>query len=167
MDSRWRMWVGILAVFLCGLAVGVVGGDFYARYRTAQHIARIGKGGEDFLARMAMDRLRDELELSPEQVARIRPLLADAYRRGHEQFMAVRPKLDAIMKQTLELIRKELSEKQKAMLDRGQGIRLLLPPPPPGGPPPEGPPPGPPPGCPPPGGPPPGGQPPAKAPPTG
>ncbi len=137
MGNRWRMWAGVLAVFLCGMAIGVVGGNLFARYRAARHIARIGQSHGAFLADMVMERLQDRLDLTPAQVAKFKPLLADAYRRGHEQFESIRPKVDAIMKQTVAEMRKDLTREQNQRLDQAHGFRLLLPPPPPPGPPPE------------------------------
>ena len=135
MSYRWRMWVGITAVFLCGVVLGGAGGHLLARHQAMRHISKITDDQGAFLAEIAMRRLETELDLTDAQNKKIKPLVVEAYRQGHIRLNETRMKMDDIFKSAMSLIIKNLNQKQVDKLDRDQPFRILLPPPPPGGPP--------------------------------
>ena len=135
MSNKWRMWVGIVAVFICGLIIGGVGGHLWARNQAMRHISRISHDQGSFMAEMTLQRLSEELNLTRDQAVTIKPLLINAYRLGHERIKETRLKMDDIFKKTMEAIKQHLTQEQIKQVDPKQGFRMLLPPPPPGGPP--------------------------------
>jgi Spy/CpxP family protein refolding chaperone len=74
---KWRIAVGLLLVFLAGVATGVFAGAWHARDAFA------GRHGPRMGDRMR-ERLVRELELTPEQVRQMSPILDDTARRLQE-----------------------------------------------------------------------------------
>lgn len=128
--KNWRMWAGVLAVFACGLAVGGVGGSLWERHTAMERFEKL-RGGGPALADMTMDRLRRELELSQEQVAKITPMVNKSFEMVHQMIQDTRPKLDAVLQQTIEQIKPLLNAEQLRRLERGGQWQMLRPPPPP------------------------------------
>lgn len=135
----WRLWVGVVAVFVCGVIAGAVGGNMYARYEAVRRIHEIRESGGQMLAQMTLRRLSDKLDLSERQQKQIEPLLNEAFARGHEVMEKARPQIDQIMRETMARIKKILDPAQLAELGPQEHLLLLPPPPPPPGGPGEGP----------------------------
>jgi gas vesicle protein len=67
---QWKLIVGFILVFIAGGVTGVFLGGFYARHFFFPEFHRV----EMIRARMK-ERLRTELNLTPEQVAKISPII--------------------------------------------------------------------------------------------
>lgn len=134
---RWRMWVGVLAVFACGLAIGAVAGSLYERQAALTHIARIRADRGASIAQMTLERLTRDLELGPEQTAAVKPVLEKGFERAHQLLEELRPQMDKVLEETAEQIRQGLKPEQVRRLEELGGWKALLPPRPgPNGPPP-------------------------------
>ncbi len=125
--NRWRMWAGVLAVFLCGLVIGGVGGYQYERQREAARFHKMRTSGGSYLAEMAAARLHRHLGLTPEQAREIKPLLLGAFGRTSELHQELRPRSDQIMREAAEGLKARLTPQQAAKLEKEGGWRLLLP----------------------------------------
>ena len=140
---KWRMWGGVLAVFVCGLVIGAVAGSLYERRAAISHIERIRSDRGASIAQMTLDRLRRELDLSAEQAETLKPILDDGFQRGHQLLENLRPQLDRLLQEITVQVKERLSQEQTRQLEQMGGWRMLMPPPPGRpGPPPPGPRPG-------------------------
>lgn len=143
--SKWRMWMGVLAVFACGLVLGAVAGSLYERHAALTHIARLRADRGASIAQMTLERLARDLELAPEQSVAVKPLLENGFARVHQLHEDLRPQLDKVLEETAGQIRQALKPAQVQRLEELGGWKVLLPPRPgpggpggPGGPPPPG-----------------------------
>lgn len=125
---KWRMWIGVLAVFACGLAIGAVAGSLYERHAALMHIARIRADRGASIAQITLDRLTRDLELAPEQTAAIKPLLEKGFERAHQMFEEFRPQVDKVLEETAGQIKTGLKPEQAQRLAELGGWKALLPP---------------------------------------
>jgi hypothetical protein len=123
--KRGGMWVGLLAVFACGLIIGAVSGSLYERYQAAERYSQIKADKGAFLTNLVLERLQDTLALSPQQKAGIQPLLLEGFRRSLKVREEVRPRQDQIMRETVEQIKRQLTPEQARKL-QGSGDWMVL-----------------------------------------
>ncbi len=128
--NRGRMWLGLLAVFACGLAIGGLSGSLYERHQAAERYSLIRQDKGAFLTSVVMKRLDELLDLSPEQQKRIQPLVLDGLRRSLKIRDAIRPQQGAIIRETTAKIRGLLTPAQMRKLEESGEWKLLLPRPP-------------------------------------
>ncbi|WP_221030052.1 periplasmic heavy metal sensor [Actomonas aquatica] len=149
--NAWVAWLVLIGVFLAG---GVTGG--FVSLRVADALVERGRAGGEFIPRH-LERLDEELNLTPEQEDAIRPILEETwatlreYRRSSVDAMrAMEPRiieqLDAAQKEAYVAMQEKHRQRWQRLVERRQngkggpgsgGPR-------PDGPPPEGPPPAPP-----------------------
>ncbi len=125
--NRGRMWLGLLAVFACGLVIGAVSGSLYERHQAAERYRQIRRDKGAFLTNLVMKRLRETLELTPEQQANIQPLLLKGFRTSLKVREEVRPRQDQVMRETTDRIRALLTPDQVRKLSESGEWKLLLP----------------------------------------
>lgn len=128
---KWKLVVGFLLVFLAGIATG----SFVWKWHERPWPPRAGA-----LAERINDRLRHELNLTPEQSAKIAPIIEqsakkletirlESARRVHQTFtethLQISPNLTPEQRKKLA----ELQEKHRSGWDHHRG--LFRPPPPP------------------------------------
>lgn len=118
--SRGRAAVLLLLMFAAGLAVGLAG-ERYALHREAEESSRRGREG-----RTTIERFADDLGITPEQQARIDPILVETRERMSAVYDRVRPEWEAVVDSARARIEAVLSpdqvEKYRALLeeqDRG------------------------------------------------
>ena len=126
--SKWRMWVGVLAVFFCGLVFGWVGGGVYHKYKAIAHFERMKKSGGVFLADVTLERLTKEIDLTGRQRALIRPLLLHGFKRIDDIMREHGPKMDKIMREVADKLAEHLTPAQKEKLGKEGAWRFLRPP---------------------------------------
>jgi len=124
------MWLGLLAVFACGLVIGGLSASIYERHQAAERYRLIRQDKGAFLTQLILGRLEDTLELSAAQKARIRPLLLDAFRRSLKLREQVRPQQEQIMRETTGQLQGLLTPAQVKKLAASGEWKLLLPRPP-------------------------------------
>lgn len=128
--KRSRMWLGLLAVFACGLVIGGLSASIYERHQAAERYRLIRQDKGAFLTQLILDRLDDTLELSAAQKARIQPLLLDTFRRSLKLREQVRPQQEQIIRETTGQLQGLLTPAQvKKLADSGEW-KLLMPRPP-------------------------------------
>ncbi|MCB2184897.1 MAG: hypothetical protein KQJ78_00660 [Deltaproteobacteria bacterium] len=125
--NKRRLWLGVLAVFACGLVLGWVAGTSYEKYESARRFQLIRSTGGLYLAQMAMKRLSAKLELTPEQAGRIAPIVEEAFREMHQLRAKLHPQFESIMREVTARMKTELTPEQTAVLVQEGDWRMLLP----------------------------------------
>lgn len=119
--SRGQAAVLLLLMFAAGLAVGLAG-ERYALHRGSDGAARPERGG-----RSTIERFADDLGITPEQQARIDPILAETREQMSAVFDRVRPEWDAVVDSAKVRIESVLSpdqvERYRALLEEQQRER--------------------------------------------
>ena len=128
--ARGKLWGGLIVLFLAGTLTGIVGTCLYHRYEQ-QHR---GEGGPAARQERIMKHLTQELSLTPEQQADIRPIV----KRTHLDILQLRiqhqPEVERILDKGIADLKPKLSSEQQTKLDgmyarlrqRWQGIRDYL-----------------------------------------
>lgn len=135
-----------LILFGSGLIVG-----FFGARLSSEHGTLALLHGHEHFAEMALQRLRVDLDLSDEQVKKLRPIMMETARKLAEIRQEQEPKIQTVLENDFSSIKKILTPEQAERFDakikdlrerRRSMERFGPPPPPPGmGPPPDGPPP--------------------------
>lgn len=111
--TRGKLWGGLIVLFLAGMLTGIVGTCLYHRYEQ-QHR---GEGGPAAKQERLMKHLTQELSLTPEQQADIRPIV----KRTHLDILQLRfqhqPEVERIFAKGMAEIKPTLSEDQQTKLD--------------------------------------------------
>ena len=110
---RWQVWLIFAGVFLAG---GVAGG--FLSQRVALDLVERGRSRSDFAPRM-FNRLVENLDLTEEQQAAIRPLIDDAWEQLHQY----RRLSGDVMRKMEEAIADVLTDEQKQQLADMQAQR--------------------------------------------
>jgi Spy/CpxP family protein refolding chaperone len=124
---KWKLLVGFVLVFLAG---GMTGAFFGAHFFFAQHHRGV-------LGERMRQRLRAELKLTPEQVAKISPVIDDAAGQLERIRMETGRRVHETMTQMHRQMAANLTDEQRAKLERIEsrhrrwhGFREPPPPPP-------------------------------------
>ncbi len=104
------------AVFLAGLALGVVSYWFYA-VKIAQADAPRHKTAAEFRQRMAV-KLMEELDLSSGQVEQVRMILESVGQGFHDIRDEVEPKFEALRQERVEMVMSLCSREQQAKYEK-------------------------------------------------
>lgn len=111
---KWKVWLGLIALFLSGILVGVAGtgvvlkGSF-ERALTGTHRPMMGK--------MIMHRLSRELRLTEQQQVEVDKIVCDAERQLTEMRRKHRPEVEAIVEGAIGRMKPLLSPEQQKKLD--------------------------------------------------
>ena len=130
-----RIWFAIfvLVIFCTGAGIGVLGDRFLSGPPPPPPGAGPGRGGGRGPAPLgpkeAVDRLVDELKLSPEQRTRFDQLMFDRRDRLEEFYQDVQTRFETEQRQLRTAIRESLAPDQQQRFDAWLGRQ---PPPPPG-----------------------------------
>lgn len=110
-EWKWRLTLGLVIVFLAGLAIGLFAGAFHAR---RVFVARHGP----LMAGHMREHLRHELHLSPDQFEKIAPMID----RSAEQLEEIRRVTSGRVEETMDESRREiaplLTAEQRERLER-------------------------------------------------
>lgn len=106
--NRWKLIIGIALVFILGALAGSISTGAYLKHRYPSRIT-------DPKARKAfiLNKFSRELNLTPEQKAKVENILEQIEEKRREYFLQTRPEIEALMDQ----IRKELNEDQQKKFD--------------------------------------------------
>jgi hypothetical protein len=115
MRDRWRGWLLLCAVFLCGaLAGGAV-----VQIRTARYLRQMVDGpASSFEVRMKLLLLERSLSLTPEQRTRLQPILEESAARMRLVRRAVEPQLAPVRASERAAVRAVLTGEQRLEYDR-------------------------------------------------
>jgi len=105
---KWKLLVGFVLVFLAG---GMTGAFFGAHFFFAQHHRGV-------LGERMRQRLRAELKLTPEQVAKISPVIDDAAAQLERIRMETGRRVHQTMTQMHREMAANLTDEQRAKLQR-------------------------------------------------
>jgi hypothetical protein len=109
---RWKLISGLLLVFVLGILAGSVGTGFYLKQRLTP-IIKEPRARKAFI----MKRLSKKLNLTPDQQAKIQPIVEQMIEKRREFYRKTRPEIKTIMDQGFAQIKEELNEDQKKKLD--------------------------------------------------
>jgi Spy/CpxP family protein refolding chaperone len=110
--NKWKLIAGLLLVLFLGIIAGAAGTGLYVKYR----LAPFQKGPKSREA-IIIEKLSKELDLTPNQKTKIRPVVEQMIEKRHEFYQKYRPEVKAIMDQGFSQIKDELNEDQKKKLD--------------------------------------------------
>ena len=136
MMKKWKLYVGLVLVFVLGVVAGSLGNRFF-------HKQRFERMRKDPATRKAffMNRLSKKLNLSEEQRRAFEPILDQIDKRRQEYHMRERSHMKEIINDGFSQMREHLTPEQQKELDdlekkaRRFMKRQPLPPHPPGPPP--------------------------------
>ena len=109
---KWKLIAGFLLVFLAGVLTGAFVGGSHVRHFFFKHHHR-----GDISERMR-ERLRRELDLTPEQVARISPILDRAAAQLQQMRRDSGQRVRGILDETHRQIAPTLTDEQRQKLQR-------------------------------------------------
>jgi hypothetical protein len=112
--SKWKIWVGLLVLFLSGVLIGSVGTRMYVRHKISGMFAKERPVIRDLFFR----RLTRELDLSKEQRQEIEQIASRAAEKFHTLRGQHRGEAETILDQAVSEMRKYLSPEQQEQLER-------------------------------------------------
>jgi Spy/CpxP family protein refolding chaperone len=107
---KWKLLVGFVLVFLAG---GMTGAFFGAHFFFAKHHRGV-------LGERMRERLRAELKLTPEQVAKVSPVIDDAAAQLERIRIETGQRVHQTMAQMHRQMAADLTDEQRAKLERIQ-----------------------------------------------
>lgn len=111
--QKWRIWGGVLVVFVCGLLVGTVATGAYHNYER-QHRWEQGLAG---MKPRVMKHLTHELNLSDEQRRAADVIVSQAEAELLRMRLAQQPRVEEIFVKTTETLKTSLNSDQQSKLD--------------------------------------------------
>lgn len=109
----WRIWGGVLVVFVCGLLVGTVATSAYHNYER-QHRWEQGLAG---MKPRVMKHLTRELHLSEDQRQAVDVIVSQAEAELLQLRVAQQPHVDDVLVRTTEALKAKLTPEQQTKLD--------------------------------------------------
>ena len=73
---RWKIWLGLIVIFISGVLIGGMGDRFYVKNK----IARIVKGDPAYVAQLILHELGGDLKLTREEHEKVAPICQAAAR---------------------------------------------------------------------------------------
>ena len=113
--NKTKLTVGIVLIFLLGALTGVLAGQLYQRGDRLGHPPKHRSAAER--TEFILERLTDDLDLSPTQVAEIRPIVEKSEKDVSAILDRVDPDLRKIHEQGFEGIRAKLEPDQQRKFD--------------------------------------------------
>lgn len=111
--KRWKTWGALLAVFACGMAVGIVGTAGWIRGA----VARFVRGGPPMAREVVIRRLVRELDLDKDQVPQAEQVVSRAQKRLQTLRIQTQPEMEAILADGLAELKDGLRPEQQARVD--------------------------------------------------
>ncbi|HOV87493.1 MAG TPA: hypothetical protein PLM79_14100 [Syntrophobacteraceae bacterium] len=110
--KRWKLWVGLVSLFLSGMVAGALGTVVISEHMALEVL--VGRGP---IVEKVLKKLSRELSLTESQRERIAEIVC----RTHKELTALRernkPERDEIMGRSREAMKAELSAPQQKKLD--------------------------------------------------
>lgn len=110
--SKSKFVASVALVFFVGVLVGALGGNIYFKAR----IEQIFRGGPPIGERI-LERLTEELDLTPTQLEEIRPIVMAIEKKAFDLRRQFLPQMQHLHEQVRDQIRTKLDEKQKRKFD--------------------------------------------------
>ncbi|MBP8645389.1 MAG: hypothetical protein KBH99_04620 [Syntrophobacteraceae bacterium] len=111
--KRWRLWVGLVILFLSGVLAGALGTVAFS-----EHLALKILGGKGPMVEHILTKLTRELNLTEQQRERVTGIVC----RTHKELTALReksrPERDEILRRSHEAMKAELTTRQQQKLDQ-------------------------------------------------
>lgn len=117
MMGKWKFLAGVVAVFLLGASVGSLGTVGYLRARHPFMAKPPGEMGGGDRAEMMLDMLSRKLDLTGEQVERIRPIVVRQEAGARQRFLEHRKEMKAWFDKGFAEMSIELTPDQKTRLE--------------------------------------------------
>lgn len=111
--KRWKLWTGILLIFLAGGCIGAVGTGLYVRHT----VLSILNGGAPVIADLVTRRLARRLDLSADQQAAVSKTVRETQLRLQQLRRRNMPEAEQIISGGIARIKTELTPRQQAKLD--------------------------------------------------
>lgn len=111
--KRWKLWLGVLIIFLSGALIGVLG----ARLYTKHFIERAFSGGPQTKKLMIMRKLERELSLTATQKAEIERIVTQMQSELSELRLRNKPEVEKIFREGFTAIKTKLSPDQQEKLE--------------------------------------------------
>jgi hypothetical protein len=112
--SKWKIWVGLLVLFVSGVLIGTVGTRMYVRHKISHMYTKERPVIRDVFFR----RLTRQLDLSEEQRQEIERIASSAAEEFHALRRQHRDEAEAILDEAVKEMRKYLSPEQQEQLER-------------------------------------------------
>jgi hypothetical protein len=112
--SKWKIWVGLLVLFVSGVLIGTVGTRMYVRHKISHMYAKERPVIRDLFFR----RLTRQLDLSEEQRQEIERIASRAAEEFHALRRQHRGEAEAILDEAVKEMRKYLSPEQQEQMER-------------------------------------------------
>jgi hypothetical protein len=111
--KRWKLWAGIILVFILGLLVGSLGTLVWRShgFRHFNHPDPAARNAE------IVNHFKKQLSLSEQQTARVKAIIEQIETKRTEHFRKSREELKEILESGFALIRQELTPEQQKQFD--------------------------------------------------
>jgi Spy/CpxP family protein refolding chaperone len=120
MNARWRSIAVVAAIFVAGVVTGSVGLTGWSRHQSETRL-QVGH-----LQSALMEILNRELELTPEQAARVEPIVARACEDYRNLTLETVQRVSGMVQAANQRIARELTPEQAAKLERLEAERQKL-----------------------------------------
>ncbi len=111
--KKWKLWAGIILVFLAGICIGGVGTGLYIRHA----VISLFEGGPPAVTHLVMKRMTRELDLTRSQQVEIGREVREIQERLRELRLRNRPETVQIITSGVDRIREKLQPDQQRKLD--------------------------------------------------
>jgi len=111
--KKWKLWTGIILLFLAGVCIGVIGTGLYVRHL----VESVLQEGPPAVGRLVTGKLSRELDLSDSQQVAVGKAVGETQRRLHELRHRHWPETDRILTDGIEQIKPDLTPEQQKKLD--------------------------------------------------
>ena len=111
--AKWKIWAGLLVLFVSGVLIGSVGTRIYVRHKISGMIAR----ERPFIRNLFLHRLTRELDLTKEQRQEIEQIANRTAEQFHELQRQHRAQVEDILDQAVTDMKEDLSPEQQKQVD--------------------------------------------------
>lgn len=111
--KKWKLWTGIILLFLAGVCIGVIGTGLYVRHA----VKSVLQEGPPAVTRLITGRLSHELDLSDSQQVAVGKAVGQTQRRLHELRLRHWPEADRIFMDGIDQVKPDLTPGQQEKLD--------------------------------------------------
>lgn len=111
--KKWKLWVGIILIFVTGIGVGAAGTGLYVRHSLISFFQE----GPPAVTHFVVKRLTRELNLSETQQVAVAKEIAAIQRRLQELRLRNRPEIHQIISTGVDRIKEQLQPEQQEKLD--------------------------------------------------
>ena len=107
--KKWKLMVGLSAVLICGIVMGIMGTLVYVKKTVNEFM----KGDYQKITGFVINRLESKLDLTLDQSARVKQIVEST----KEELIHVQPEVDTIIIRAVSQIRSFLTPKQSQQLN--------------------------------------------------